>query len=357
MARKPDFSIILNTLKRKDEHGIVPFFELFADDEIMEEVMGYKLAKVEENPDRYFDQLISFYRELGYDYVPFYQAPRFPTPDYIHGEDTATYRRESRKWMNEKGGPIKTLKDLHDADWPKPEEAVDFDLFRKLGEHLPEGMKVVGGASGGPFEHSSFLMGVENLSMAVYEDPELVNTLIEKIGNVLVGVAKIISSMDCVGAYCFGDDLGYKTSTIFSPRHLRRLVFPWYREIAAVVHGNGKPFVLHSCGNLAAVMDDIIEAGVDAKHSFEDQIMPVSEVKRRWGKRISILGGIDVDFLCHATTEQVRERTLKTLEECAPGGGYALGTGNTVANYIPVKNYLAMLEAGNEFNSRRIRNV
>jgi len=117
------------------------------------------------------------------------------------------------------------------------------------------------------------------------------------------------------------------------------------------------PLFLHSCGNLASVMDDIIEAGVDAKHSFEDQIMPVSEVKRRWGKRISILGGIDVDFLCHATTEQVRGRTLKTLEECAPGGGYALGTGNTVANYIPVKNYLAMLEAGNEFNSRRIRNV
>ncbi|MGD9907471.1 MAG: uroporphyrinogen-III decarboxylase-like protein, partial [Mesotoga sp.] len=115
MARKPDFSIILNTLKRKDEQGIVPFFELFADDEIMEEVMGYKLAKVEEDPDRYFDQLVGFYKEMGYDYVPFYQAPRFPTPDYIHGEDTATYRRESRKWMNEKGGPIKTLKDLQEA--------------------------------------------------------------------------------------------------------------------------------------------------------------------------------------------------------------------------------------------------
>ena len=53
-------------------------------------------------------------------------------------------------------------------------------------------------------------------------------------------------------------------------------------------------------------MDDIIDAGVDAKHSFEDQIMPVTEVKRRWGKRISILGGIDVDFLCHASIEQVR---------------------------------------------------
>ena len=100
--------------------------KLFADDEIMEEVMGYKLAKVEEDPDRYFDQLVGFYKEMGYDYVPFYQAPPFQLP-ITSMVKTRPHGRE-RKWMNEKGGPIKTLKDLQEADWPKPEEAVDFDL-------------------------------------------------------------------------------------------------------------------------------------------------------------------------------------------------------------------------------------
>lgn len=56
-----------------------------------------------------------------------------------------------------------------------------------------------------------------------------------------------------------------------------------------------------------------------------------------------------MDFLCRASPEQVEAKTRNLLEECAPGGGYALGTGNTVANYIPVKNFLAMLKAGWRF--------
>lgn len=352
MHQRPDFSIMLDALGRAKEPGRVPFFELFADGEIIEEVMGFKLADPAGESGKYFDQLVSFYYELGYDYVPFYLTPRFPLAYQIESEDTALYRRSRRKWVNEKDGPIRSLKDLKEAHWPEPEEALDFELFRELGKHLPPGMKIIGGAAGGPFEHASMLLGLERFSLAIYEEPELVDELVGRIGRVLVGAARIISSFDRVGAYCFGDDLGYKTATIFSPKHLRRLVFPWYSEIARIVHTAGKPFILHSCGNLTAVMDDIIATGIDAKHSFEDIITPVSLAKKLWGWRIAVLGGVDVDFLCKADPESVRKHTLKLLEECAPGGGYALGTGNTVANYIPVKNYLAMLAAGNEFNGR-----
>lgn len=350
ILKKPDFSVMLNALKRSAEPERIPFFELFVDAEICEEIMGFRFAQLEGETDRYFSQLTSFYKELGYDYVPFYFSPRFPELTYIEGVDTATYSRESRKWVNEKNGPIQTMKDLRRADWPSVETALDYSLFECLQKHVPEGMKIIGGAAGGPFEHASFLMGVERLSISVYEDPELVDELFSRIGDVLVGAAERIASMEFVGAYCFGDDLGYKTATIFSPKLLRKFVFPWYRKIAQTVHAAGKLFILHSCGNLEAVMDDIIDAGVDAKHSFEDVILPVIEVKKRWGNRISIFGGIDVDFLCHATPEEVRNRTLRTLKLCAPGGGYALGTGNTVTNYVPVKNYIAMIEAGNEFN-------
>ena len=78
--------------------------------------------------------------------------------------------------------------------------------------------------------------------------------------------------------------------------------------------------------------------------------MPVTEAKRRWGDRVAILGGVDVDFLCRHSPREVKERTKRILEVCSRGGGYALGSGNTIANYIPVENYLAMLEAGREFN-------
>ena len=75
----------------------------------------------------------------------------------------------------------------------------------------------------------------------------------------------------------------------------------------------------------------------------------VSAAKRQYGDRIAVLGGIDMDFLCWASEEQVRQRVRDTLERCMPGGGYCLGTGNSAANYIPLENYLAMLDEGRKF--------
>ena len=117
-----------------------------------------------------------------------------------------------------------------------------------------------------------------------------------------------------------------------------------------IAHERGLPALLHCCGNLEEVMDDIIDGcGYDAKHSFEDAIMPVEDVKTKYGNRIAILGGIDVDFLTRASVADVRRRTREVLKHCMPGGGYCLGTGNSVANYVPVENYVAMLDAGWEF--------
>jgi uroporphyrinogen decarboxylase len=81
-------------------------------------------------------------------------------------------------------------------------------------------------------------------------------------------------------------------------------------------------------------------------HSFEDVILPVWEAKRKWGTRMALLGGVDMDVLARGSEEQVRAYTRRCIEECAPGGGWALGSGNTVANYIPVGNFLAMLDEG-----------
>ena len=71
--------------------------------------------------------------------------------------------------------------------------------------------------------------------------------------------------------------------------------------------------------------------------------------KRRWGGRLSLIGGIDMDLLCRSTEADVRRRVRETLDICLPGGGYCLGTGNTVANYVPLDNYLAMLDEGRRY--------
>jgi uroporphyrinogen decarboxylase len=100
------------------------------------------------------------------------------------------------------------------------------------------------------------------------------------------------------------------------------------------------------------MMDDLLDdVGIDAKHSFEDKILPVEEAYRRWGDKTAILGGVDMDLLTRGSEEQVRARVGEILDVCGTKGtGYGLGTGNTAANYIPRQNYLAMLDEGRRWN-------
>ncbi|MEM2961056.1 MAG: uroporphyrinogen decarboxylase family protein, partial [Candidatus Bathyarchaeia archaeon] len=121
----------------------------------------------------------------------------------------------------------------------------------------------------------------------------------------------------------------------------------WQKRCVEVAHKYGKPFILHSCGNLRKVIDTLIEyVGIDAWHSFQDIIMPVTEAKEKYGDRVAILGGIDVDSLSRLPTIELKEYILKVLEKCMPGGGYALGSGNSIANYVNVENYKTMLKVG-----------
>lgn len=351
-----NFQILHDAITRNEVPPVVPLYEHFADDQIIENVMGYDFSKIDisvrSGQLELWKKRLAFYRQLGYTYLPVEYAPRFAELHKLKTGDTAIYSKGKRDWVDEHAGVIRSREDLENpAFWPEVDQAFDYELFTEIAGLLPEGMKIIGGASGGPFEHASFLVGLESLCIAIYEDKEFVNRLFERIGETLVAIAGRLAKLEQVGAYRFGDDLGFKSGTILSPAALRKYVFPWQKRVVEAVHRAGKPFVLHSCGQLLAVMDDLIDdVKIDAKHSFEDVIMPVTRAKERWGRRVALLGGVDVDFLCRQAPPAIKEYTKRVMENCARGGGYAVGSGNTIANYIPVPNYLAMIEAAREFN-------
>jgi uroporphyrinogen decarboxylase len=142
-----------------------------------------------------------------------------------------------------------------------------------------------------------------------------------------------------------GDDMGYRTATIISPADLRTYVLPWHTRFAALAHDHGIPYFLHSCGNLSAIMEDLIAGvGIDAKHSFEDAIIPVEEFQKGVQNRIAVLGGIDLNILSGGTPEQVRQRVRQLVKQCGAAGRYAVGSGNSIPSYVPTHNYLAMID-------------
>ena len=92
-------------------------------------------------------------------------------------------------------------------------------------------------------------------------------------------------------------------------------------------------------------MADLVnDVGIDAKHSFEDAIVPAAEFKRRWGGRIGVLGGVDVDKFSRLAPAELRKYVRRIIDDCSPGGRFALGSGNSIPDFIPVENYLTMVD-------------
>ena len=137
---------------------------------------------------------------------------------------------------------------------------------------------------------------------------------------------------------------------MFSPDMLREYVFPWNKKIVEAIHFENKPVILHSCGNLSEVMEDVISLGYDGKHSFEDIISPVETEWKKYHKRIAIISGIDMDFLAKSTPDLIRKRAMSLLELTAKEGSYALGSGNSIPPFIPYANFKAMTEAAINFH-------
>ena len=132
------------------------------------------------------------------------------------------------------------------------------------------------------------------------DDEDLYRDLFYKIGWSNLRIWKrFLQEFGDIYCVCrFGDDLGFKSTTLLPPDDIRELVIPQYKPIIQAVHDAGKPFLLHSCGKIFDVMEDIIAAGIDAKHSNEDQIAPFPYWVECYGDRIGNFGGIDTDAVC-----------------------------------------------------------
>lgn len=350
----PDWQGLRRCILREGNPSRVYHIELFLDAEIQDAICErFELLDGVDRNDPFFPlrKQIIIQSFLGYDYVRYsLEGQEWPLR-YDTAQDTAPLARDAgRHFVNLHQGPISSWETFEAYPWPDPEKASTAGL-EWLSAHLPENMCIMGSGGFGHFaEHLSWLMGYETLCMALCENRELVTAIADRLNAYYrVFMARLLR-FERVGITWGSDDMGFRTGTLISPADMRAFVLPGHKEMAAMAHAAGRPYLLHSCGNLSDIMEDLIEeVRIDGKHSFEDVIENVVDAKRQYGGRIAILGGIDVDFLCRSGEAAVRKRVRETLEACHPGGGYVLGTGNSVANYIPVDNYLAMLDEGRRF--------
>ena len=352
----PDYEALLANLRRQGTPKRVHHLELYWDREVGEAIVArFDLAQGLDRNDRDYERRLSIrlHRFLGYDYVPVNLGlvGPFPLGSYTTKDDTAgLVRRGGRSWLDERKGPIQTWEDFERFPWPEPGQASTEEI-EWFDEHVPEDM-CLRAECHSVFEYATWAMGYETLCYALYDQPELVEALLKRLGELAYACCKIYAQFERIRLFLNGDDMGFKTSTMVPAGLLREKVLVWHKRMAELCHRQGALYCLHVCGNLEEIMEDLIgDVELDGRHSFEDAIEPVTAAKRRWGDRLALLGGIDVGFLCRARPDQVRKRVRETLDLCLPGGGYCLGTGNSVANYIPVENYLTMLDEGRRYTA------
>ena len=362
-----DFEHFRKVLMRETTEGPVPIFELFSDPEIMSEVTGIDLPEVrlielltgldigpKAPPEmlmaglRIMDISLAFSEAVGYDYVT--MIPLVPIPrTSMQLTENPQQDNKVRGWQEEHQGVIMSREDLEEFSWPSP-DSINIGPILYCADRMPEGMKVIA-LIGGIFEDLRNLMGIEQMAIKSIEEPELPGDVLERLTLLAEVAIDKAAAHPATGAILYADDMGFNTSTMLSPAWMREWLIPRHKRLADICHKHGKPIILHSCGQIDGLMEDLIETvGIDARHSFQDNIEPVEEVYRKYGDRISILGGVDVDLLARGTPDQVYARTRRILEVCAEGGGYCMGSGNSVANYCKVENYYAMLDATREWN-------
>ena len=336
----PDYSNIVKAAKN-EKSSRIPLYEHIIAPSVMETITGKQFGDPEHgsfnDKKEFFRHYNQFFPDMGYDAVCWECC-------------AGTVMPGSGSLGGHKIGEIQSRKDFDKYPWDSvPDLYFErfTDYFRAFGETLPEGVRGIGGVGNGVFECVQEITGFENLCLIKYDDEELYHGLFEKTGAMLAAIwTRLISEFgDLFCVFRFGDDLGFKTSTLLSDSDIRELVIPQYRRIIEIIHRSGKPFLLHSCGKIFNVMDDLISAGIDAKHSNEDVISPYSRWIDDYGSRIGNFGGIDTGELYDISEADIVSYTTEIYRMCeAKGHGTAIGSGNSIPSHVSPDRYCQMID-------------
>ncbi|MHB1133586.1 MAG: uroporphyrinogen decarboxylase family protein [Chloroflexota bacterium] len=344
---EPNFERIRTMLLRRGEPDRVPLADISVHNLHKEAIVGRPIKTLADE--------VEFWRVAGYDWVPLHQGlqeSRLIKQQSMHSIE-ANYAADNvdnqeRQWATGAKSILLTTKDFEAIQWPDPDK-FDYSQFEQLGGLMPSSM---GGVAvlGKIFSCVWWLMGLEGMSMAMADEPDLVPAVFQKVGEIQMRTLENMLSFDAVKVIWHADDIAYKTQPMISPRMLKAQLWPWYVKMNKLSHDKGKMVVYHSDGALQLVMDDIVAAGFDGLNPIEPPAMDINEVKRQYGEHLAIMGNIDLGYtLTRGTPEEVRAEVRQRIHDLAPGGGYGLASSNSVPEYVPLANYNAMREATFEY--------
>jgi uroporphyrinogen decarboxylase len=353
---RPDFNRNRKTVRR-EEPDRVPLVEALVDFEIQGRFLGRPVT---------FEDLeaqVEFWTKAGYDYIPLVVGMMRPGKVTEDSSISRVLRdslekegvdvSDERSWNLEYTPFILDRRRFDLFPWDLAAQ-IDIGQFRAVKPLLPEGMEVVA-ISGKIFTLSWMLMGFENFAESLFTDPEFASAVIRRVAGIQMRALDEVLELPHVAAVWAVDDIAHKEGPIISPAMLREHILPWYRKVASRCHESGRLFFMHSDGKLTTLIDDLIDLGLDALHPIDPTAMDIVETKRRWGDRLCLFGNVDTELLRSGDGDEIRAKVRDLLRQIGPGGGYGIGSGNSIPSWARLENYNAMRMAALEHGRYPIR--
>ena len=182
-------------------------------------------------------------------------------------------------------------------------------------------------------------MDLTAFSVAIAENPELLNTILERYTE---WTCRAISVCNSIGVDFFWsfDDFAFKTGTLYSPRVLREIVLPYSRTVASEIR---LPWIWHSDGNYMGVLDDIVALGMNALNPLEPGCIDIPYVMSKY-PQMRLVGGIDVDVLSRGTVDETRNMVKECFREMNKNGAYIAASSNSIPDYCNPSNVKVMFQ-------------
>jgi uroporphyrinogen decarboxylase len=251
-----------------------------------------------------------------------------------------------------------TLADVSAYPWPDPTR-IDVSDVRDQAEKY-RGQYAILGGDWSPFWHDLIdLLGMENLYLKMYDEPDLVDAVLQHIVDYYLATNKRIldAAADRIDILFIGNDLGSQTGPLIGEGLFRRYLLPHLQRLIDLGHSFGLKVMLHCCGGFAPLIPSLIEAGLDGLHAIQPSChgMDPVKLKAEFGDKILFNGGIDSHHvLIDGTPQLVRAKTREVLEIMMPGGGYVAGASHdSILEETPLENVLAMFDAIREYGAYR----
>ena len=349
-------------IKMKPYRGIKQIAGIQAPDEYLYNWPELGTALVDEETMRRLHSDVRGVLDLEPEAVRRRNAEREPHSNYIDSWGSGQFEIEPGEWFPGVH-PLKDAKSAADLDayanWPDMDDPTRVAHVRAAAERLAADNQYAILATPWllfPFERAYAMQGMETFLLNMAMDADFARELMERIARYckrLMGhfLDELGDNVDIIK---IGDDLGTQESLMISPSMYREILKPIHADFISFIKARTRAKVLfHSDGDVAPLIDDFVEIGVDILNPIQTSAGTMSDLaalKKRHGRNIVFCGGIDSHrVLPYGTPAEVRDEVKRVIEILGPGGGYLLGAVHTVMNDVPPENVLAMVDAVEAF--------